>query len=238
MTALPPDAKARVLAAVRREPAPTRAESRRVAAIVVVAGFAAMIGVLMLLGGAMGGGRPASYLVLSSAGWLVMAGIATWGAAGRGGRMIGRPAAWLRSVALLTSPVMAGWILLAYVAWPETGHLGCPPAADYGCLGFTLVLALGPFGAFLFARRRTDPVHPRLSGAALGAAAGAWGAVAMHARCFCADPYHLLLAHVVPIAFFSALGWLLGGWALGLGRAPTRAPPADIIAGRRGQPLP
>lgn len=214
MNALPPEVKGRVLDAVRREPARTRPETTRVVAMVVVAGFLTTFCVMMMLGGFFGGGRPAAYLALSTAGWLAMAGIATWGAVGRGRSMVGRPTPVVRTVALVTAPVMAVWVLIAWAGWPTLPV--CPAKADLLCLAFTLVLALGPFAAFLFVRRRTDPVHPRLSGAALGAASGAWGAVAMHVRCICADPTHLLVAHVVPIAVFSVAGWLLGARVLGI----------------------
>jgi hypothetical protein len=214
MTALPPEVKDRVLDAVRREPARTRPETRRAVAMVVVAGFLTTFCVTMMLGGFVGGERPAAYLVLSTAGWLAMAGIATWGAIGRGRSMVGRSTRVVRTVALVTAPVMAVWVLVAWAGWPTLPV--CPAKADFLCLAFTLVLALGPFAAFLFVRRHTDPIHPRLSGAALGAASGAWGAVAMHVRCICADPTHLLVAHVVPIVIFAVAGWMLGARVLGI----------------------
>jgi hypothetical protein len=216
VTALPPEVRARVLEAARREPSPCRAETRRTTTIVLVAGFTVLLGLLMVLGGFVGGERPASYLVLSTVGWLAMALIATWGAVGRGRSMVGRPQSWLRMVAILTMPVMTAWVLLAGIGWPESERLGCPAVADLGCLGFTVLLGVGPFCAFLFARRRSDPVRPRWTGAALGAASGAWGAVAMHARCICADSIHLVVAHAVPIAILGGVGWLVGKHVLAL----------------------
>jgi hypothetical protein len=60
------------------------------------------------------------------------------------------------------------------------------------------------------ALRRAVAVAIRPRGAALGAAAGAWGGLAVFVFCPSGEPQHLLIGHVLPIALFT----LLGGVAL------------------------
>ena len=70
--------------------------------------------------------------------------------------------------------------------------------------------------AFLFLRRGSDPVHPRASGAALGAAAGAWASVLIHLHCPVAATDHVLLGHLAPVLFLSLAGVLVGRRLLGV----------------------
>src|SRR5437588_315342 len=66
-----------------------------------------------------------------------------------------------------------------YLPWPSAIHIDCDPLRDFVCFDFTSGLALGPLAAFAIAKKDSDPVHPTLTGAAIGASAGMWGAVAM-----------------------------------------------------------
>lgn len=222
MTGLPADLRERVLSAARKEPAPTRMQATRTVAIVLIAGFATTLTLFLTIGGYAGGNRPASYMVMSIAGWLAMALVASWGAFGRGGSMLGRPGRWLGTIAVCTTPLLGAWIVLGALGWPATASQGCPPEVDGGCLMFTILLSLGPFAAFLFARRNSDPVHPRATGAALGAASGAWGALCMNAHCACAAPFHQFIGHAVPISVLALAGFLLGGLVLSV-RAPVES---------------
>ena len=66
---------------------------------------------------------------------------------------------------------------------------------------------------FAVTLRRAVAVASGLRGAALGAAAGAWGGLAVFAFCPSGELQHLLVGHVLPVALFT----LLGG--IGLARA-------------------
>jgi hypothetical protein len=56
------------------------------------------------------------------------------------------------------------------------------------------------------ALRRAAAVSSGLRGAALGAAAGAWGGFAVFVFCPSGNPQHLLVGHVLPIAVFTVIG--------------------------------
>ena len=65
-------------------------------------------------------------------------------------------------------------------------------------------------------RLRRDPLSPRLAGAAMGAVAGAWGAVVHFPFCECTSPLHMALGHVLPVVLLAALGAAMGGPLLAL----------------------
>jgi len=72
-------------------------------------------------------------------------------------------------------------------------------------------MALGPFIAFTFLRRGSDPVAPRLTGAAIGAVSGVIGAVGIELRCSHATFFHVAVGHVLPVALLAMLGALVAG---------------------------
>jgi hypothetical protein len=73
-----------------------------------------------------------------------------------------------------------------------------------------LALSLPAFFALAWVRRDPDVKHPAATGAALGAAAGAWGGVFLNAHCPSLDLVHQALGHVLPIAVLVLLGGLSG----------------------------
>ncbi|HLK41259.1 MAG TPA: NrsF family protein [Polyangiaceae bacterium] len=207
-----PELRARVLAAVRAEPVPSRpAGTWRSVAIVALG-----LGSVVLLGQAGGGPqlreRPLGYVVALALVWLPIATLATWAGFGRGRSMLGRPAGWSFAVAVGTpAALLVTWLGVA-VAWPETMQDASGGQAHLVCLLATLLLSVGPLVAFFVVRRGGDPVAPHLSGAATAAAAGAWGAAALPLFCGFTAPLHIAVGHVLPVALMAALGALLGGW--------------------------
>lgn len=204
------DLRARVLQAAQREPARPRAAGARVRALVVAAGFALMLGVAAWLGGPGTRGRPLGYCVLVAASWTALAALVTWAGVTRGRSMLGRPPAWRVVVAALTPAVLLAAALAAGLMWPATLEGPAPMAANLWCDLFTTLFALGPLVAFTVVRRRSDPLAPRLSGAALGAAAGAWGALGMALHCGNTTPAHVVLGHLLPVAVLTLVGMLVG----------------------------
>ena len=89
--------------------------------------------------------------------------------------MLGRSRGLLAAVAIGAPLALLAWATI--VSGVERGIVlaGGTMHQHVVCIAFTLLFALGPFAALAYARRGTDPVHPRPLGAALGAAAGAWG---------------------------------------------------------------
>ena len=225
----------RVLSEARREPSLTRDGYRQRARRGAQAAIIATLLVFLAMGGMHTHGRPAALVLGSAALWGGVALGATWLGVIRGGAMLGRPPRWLLAVAGLTPVLLsAGWWVAASILGlapdiPDTGGPALSPAssafgADATCFGFTLVLAIAPLIAFLALRPEGDPVSPASSGAALGAAAGAWAGFLMALHCERADPHHVVLAHVIPVAVIALVGALVGRQVLAvrqrLGRRP------------------
>lgn len=55
-----------------------------------------------------------------------------------------------------------------------------------------------------------DPIHPRLTRAALGAAAGAWGSWAMGLHCPYTEFGHVILGHLLPTGVLALVGLVAG----------------------------
>jgi hypothetical protein len=105
--------------------------------------------------------------------------------------------------------MVAAWLPVAF-AWPETLRDASGLRAHMVCVATTVALAAGPLLAFLQLRRGSDPESPRLTGAALGAAAGVWGDAAHVLICGYTAPAHILIGHVLPVVLLAGAGVLLG----------------------------
>lgn len=211
----PPDLRARVLAAAASEPVPARSAGLPRQAAIVALGFAASIGLLLAIGGPGARSRSSAYYLMLAALWLGVTGLALWAGVARGRSMLGRPP-WARAAVATSTP-------LALLATAALAGGAVPPGGEVAgvhehvvCAAFTVLFALGPLAALAALRRRGDPVAPRLSGAAMGAAAGAWGAVSIELRCEHAQLDHVVLGHVLPVVALVLLGIILGDRVLAL----------------------
>jgi hypothetical protein len=207
-----PELRSRILGAIRDVPAPPRAVVLRRRAIAFVIAFVPLIAFEMY--DLRLGDRPLGFVVANVTGWALLAFVATLGAVGRGTSMLGRPRGWLIAIALLLPPLLLALAALAYGPWPQAMTIDCTGAGDMNCCAFTLGLAVGPLAAFAYARRESDPVHPRLTGAALGASAGAWAAVSMALHCPVTSLRHVVVGHIVPVVAFALIGLLVGSKVL------------------------
>jgi len=124
--------------------------------------------------------------------------------------MLGRPAALRVVVVALTPVALLVTALVAALAWPQTLADDATVVTHLICVGFALLCALGPLVAFAVVRRGSDPVAPRLTGAAIGAASGAWGALAIELHCGHASPAHIVLGHLLPVVALTLVGILVG----------------------------
>ena len=77
--------------------------------------------------------------------------------------------------------------------------------------------------AALIAWRRLDPMTPRATGAAFGAGAGLGSALLIDLWCPVSYVPHLLIGHVLPIAFLAAAGAAVGREGAGRAAPLTRA---------------
>jgi hypothetical protein len=205
------DLRARVLAAANAEPVPTRSVglARRVAVVAVGMALSALI--LAYIGGPKPDGRPVGYFLVMAALWAGVVFASTWAGVARGRSMLGRPTSVRVVVAALTPAALVLTALAAGLLWPATIAEPSTMGDHVFCIELGSLMAIGPLVAFALLRRGSDPVAPRLTGAALGAVAGAWGGFFIELRCGHASVEHVVLGHVVPVAVMTLLGALIAG---------------------------
>jgi hypothetical protein len=123
-------------------------------------------------------------------------------------------------------------------AWPQTLVDTSGLRAHLLCVVTTIALAAGPLIAFAWLRRGSDPASPRLTGAALGAAAGAWGDAAHVPICGYTAPAHIIIGHILPVALLALVGVIVGDRVValraeaGLGRRPRDRPEPVLRSAR------
>ncbi len=210
MTLPAEDLKARVLTAAKRNPAPHRRTVRLYLAFLIAAIGLILLGALEGEGGIQWTERPGWFIVGTSLGWAVSASVATWLAGRRGRSMVGRPRALLWAAAIGTPLLLFGWSVLWNFLYPETFHVTHPERIGLKCFDLVLTTAALPLVGLAFWRCRTDPVHPGATGAALGAAMGAWAGLTINLSCESTNPAHVLLGHVGPVAVLVLAGLMLG----------------------------
>lgn len=203
--------RARVLAAANAEPAPTRSAgfARRAAAVAVAMALSALV--LAYIGGPMPDGRPVGYFVVIASLWTVVVLAATWMGVARGRSMLGRPTSLRVVVTILTPAALVLATLVVGLLWPATLAEPSTMQDHVFCMELGSLMAIAPLIAFALVRRGSDPVAPRLTGAALGAAAGAWGGLFIELRCGHASVEHVVVGHVVPVVVMALLGAIIAG---------------------------
>ncbi|MDP9150709.1 MAG: NrsF family protein [Myxococcota bacterium] len=210
-----PELRDRVLAAVAAEPVDARAGGARRHLAVLVAGFGLMVPVSVVLGGPGFRGRPPGYVVAIVISWFALAVATSWAGVSRGRSMLGRSPLWRAFTAAATPATLLVVSLVAGRIWPQMlqeapgAHkrvlwFVAPP--QIVCLVATPLFASGPLLAFALVRRASDPVAPRVTGAALGAAAAAWAAVAIALHCSRGSVHHVVVGHVLPAALLPLVG--------------------------------
>jgi len=201
--------KALVMSAAAKEASPTRraVELRR-----ALAWLGAGLWVLLVFGG-LGGmravERPVSFVLGTAVGWAVVALLVSWGSS-RGRSMLGRPRAVILAMAVATPLLLEAWYVAALVRSDVT-VVASPVLASLFCAAATLAMALAPFALLLRGRKGADPIHPRVTGAAMGAVSGAWAAVLIDLHCERVDVGHVTLGHVLPVVVLALVGAALGG---------------------------
>lgn len=208
------DLRARVLAEVARTPAPTRAEHRRRVALIAAIGAIATVALFVATGGIAPGTRPVEMIAFTVGFGLVAAAILTRLSSGQSGSMLGRSRPLLLTAIVVTAPVLAVLAVCATLAWPHLGDESLAEGAHLACGALSVLQGALPLLALLLPKRGSDPVHPAITGAALGMTAGAWTVVMAYLRCPHGDPMHCIVAHVVPTLVLTGLGAGLGWWLL------------------------
>jgi hypothetical protein len=138
--------------------------------------------------------------------------VATW--RGRWGFGSGARSLYLTSA--LVAPIYAVLVALTPLHEAYSRPDGAIPVVGLRCLTLAAVVGLAVLAAFTIALRHSVPVRSGLRGAAIGAAAGAWAGLSVFIFCPSDDLRHLFIAHVLPIAGFTALGLIIVPRALRL----------------------
>lgn len=202
--------KAQLLEAVRNTPSPTRDDVTKQSWQLLGGGILATSALFFLLGGFARGTRPVELVVFTAGLGLVAAAVTTHFASGRKRSMLGHPRPVLVTLSIATMPILAIVALAAAVLWPEPAAETVATKSTLSCAAMTLAEGALPLGLFLFAKRGTDPIHPAVTGAALGITAGAWTATMAYLRCPHAQAEHCVSAHVAPMLVLAITGALVG----------------------------
>ena len=212
----PPPPNPRLLAALARSPSPTRAQrSRRW--LLIVAASLVPTGSVLLLRGVHLGGRPRGYVALVAAGWCTLiVGASLW-TLRPGPTALGRPRPLLALASVGLPLLLLSTSLGASVLFPETWltpaygsrvHLACATLAT--------LLAAPPIGALLWLHRRSEPVKPWATGAALGVIAASWAGSIVAVQCPHPEPLHVAVAHVAPIAILALVSAVIASRLLAI----------------------
>lgn len=207
------DLRARVLAEAKKTPSPTRDEHRRRVLLVVVMGTLAAGAVFMAMGGFKTGTRPVEMIAFTAGFAMVAALVVGRLASPPPGSMLARPRAFLVTVCVAAAPLLALGAIAAALAWPAPAGEAVEERVHLACGAMTFVQGVLPLVALFLTRRGSDPVHPVITGAALGMTAGAWTAMMAYMRCPHAAAMHCILAHVAPTIVLTLVGGVLG-WLL------------------------
>lgn len=207
------DLRARVLAQAARTPSPTRVEYKRRVVLIAAAGAVATVGLFMAMGGMSPGARPVEMIAFTVGFGLLAAAVLTRLSSGQGGSMLGRPRPVLLTAVVVAAPLLAVVAFCATMAWPAPAHEHVATGTHLACGAISVLQGALPLLVLMLPKRGTDPVHPAVTGAALGMTAGAWTVVMATLRCPHAAALHCIVAHVLPTLILTAagagLGWLL-----------------------------
>ncbi len=209
-------ARARVLEAIAGTPSPARAVYTRRAAWLAGVGALATCGLFLGMGGPTQGARPFEMVAFLLGFALVASAAMTRLSSGQPGSMLGRPRVVLVSALALTALLLAMAIWGASMAWPDLGGEHVSRATDLACGLMSVIQGSLPLVVWLLLKRGTDPVHPTVTGAALGMTAGAYTVALATLRCAHAAALHGMLAHVLPALLLSMIGGVLGRFVLRL----------------------
>jgi hypothetical protein len=207
--------RGRVLAQAGQQLAPTRAQVATRQRLVLASVLVVSLLVFLAWGGVRAAPRPDKLVLESALGSAILAGGVALAALGRGRSMLGRSRAWLAVLVIATPLALFGWRVLTSAQYPGM-MVPWSERPGFRCFAFSSVLAFTPLLGALWLRRGSDPVHPHMTAAAFGAAAGAGAWVFVDLWCPVGYVPHLLLGHVAPIVLLTALSALLGSRLLKL----------------------
>jgi hypothetical protein len=136
--------------------------------------------------------------------------LVSWGMSPSKRSMLGPPRDVLLVACVLAAPTLALVALAAAACSPVPATEDVSWRIHLACGGLTMLEGILPLVVLLMPRLGSDPVHPTVTGAALGMTAGSWTAMMAYLRCPHAAAFHCIFAHVLPTIAFMAVGAILG----------------------------
>ena len=200
------DMKARILAAVQAEQAPTRSETRQRGWLTLAIAVAAAVAIFAHFGGIRIYDRPAPLVLWTCLGWSVATSAAAAFAVARGGSALGRSTASLIIVIAATPLFLLAWKIGVTLPFGAEMMAPWPGRPGFRCLALSLAMAAPLLAALVVMRRRSDPVHPGVAGAALGITAGVAAGTLVDLWCPVAYLPHVLLGHILPLLVVASFG--------------------------------
>jgi len=229
------DLKGRVLASIRELPAPTRGEALRARAWILGCGVLGALAIFLLEGGGHLPSQPRSLTALTSLGTATIVGAGMWLLLTRGRSALGRPTGRLVTLALTTAILFFTWRYGVSALFGQTS--AWPGRPGYRCLGLSVTTGALPLLAALLSARRTVPMSPGVTGAALGAGAGLGSSWLVDLNCPVSYLPHLLLGHLLPIGILALVGGGAGALLLRMrwlpGSRRSEGPPLQRHLGSR-----
>lgn len=204
------DLRARILEEAKKTPALTRAEHQKRVGIIVTIGTLATLVLFYAMGGLAKGPRPLELVGFTAGFALLSAIILTRLSRPRRTSPLPAPRSVLLTACIAAAPVLAVSVLATTIMWPEHADEDVSTKSHIACAFMTIVQGALPLVVLIVPRRGSDPVHPMVTGAALGMTAGAWTAAMAYLRCPHAGASHCILAHVMPTLVLTAIGAVLG----------------------------
>lgn len=209
MTGPPADLKRRVLAAVQSEPAPTQTAVRQRAWLTFAICAAIALVIFVAAGGVRTYGRPGLLIVWTCVGWIAAASTAAVVGVARGRSMLGRSTRTLVMLIVALPVALLAWKIGVTVPFGPEMLAAWPGRPGFRCLRLSLAMAAPLLLALVVIRRRSDPVHPGVTGAVLGITAGVAAGALVDLWCPIAHLPHVLLGHILPLVVAA----LVGAWA-------------------------
>ena len=204
----------KILADAAANRARTRSEGRRRAVLVYTIASLAGLPLFFAWGGLKHSeGRPFALTYGIAIGALLLAIAAASVAWWRGKSQVGRSQWVLVAISILVPIATYVWIVSWHGRYTEPFS-----RVGYRCLAMTLASGAPLLAAALWLRKRTIAVHPVASGAALGAAAGAFGGISVDLWCPLTNSPHVLVGHVLPMVVLALAGMIAGRFVLKIRR--------------------
>jgi hypothetical protein len=222
----------RVRRDLERHPSPTRRRLRARRAATIALSLLPLPATVLIRGVCVGE-RPLAYAIALVGCAVVASSMSAWILFGGRAGGLWSPRARLFTLAVAAPLGLALGQACAMILW-RSALSPSAPVESVRCFVSSLVCGALALTGLAFAFRRSDPIAPAATGAALGAMVSCLVDVAQMLQCPFGDAHHLLTGHLAPVVVLGGLGSLLARRLLAIrwiGLGPR--PPSGTVEPRR-----